>query len=215
MSSVLRSTKEATSLRRQFTVYPYFNGGVNQFFTASNGTLSRIAIDISGVDYVIARDMGAEMTITAVDSALAPLLTSDSQTPVQVVKTGTARKFQVLSMMSGRNLSDSAIPTGNMYSVDSGFSEIRNIIGNGEAYSDTRNSNSLFDVSGRNTTINDLLIVGSATTTTTSTTQSLPFGTFWAVNDPIVIQFPFHLGPAHVPSRIALMKQLTSKTINA
>jgi hypothetical protein len=153
--------------------------------------LSRIAIDISGVDYVIARDMGAEMTITAVDSALAPLLTEDSQTPIQVVKTGTARKFQVLSMTSGRDYNADIIPTGNMYSVDSGFSAVKNSIGNGTAYSDTRNSNSLFDVTGENTTINNLLIVGSGATTTTSTTQSLPFGTFWAVNDPIVIQFPF------------------------
>jgi hypothetical protein len=97
-------------------------------------------------------------------------------------------------MMSGTNLSDSTIPTGNMYSVNSAFSDTQNIIGNGAAYSDTSNPNNLFDVNGRDTTINDLLIVGSATTTTTSTTQSLPFGTFWAVNDPIVIQFPFSFG---------------------
>lgn len=193
MSSVLRSTKEATSLRRQFTVYPYFNGGVNQFFTASNGTLSRIAIDISGVDYVVARDMGAEMTITAVDSAIAPLLTSDNQTPVQVVKTGTARKFQVLSMVSGRDPDDSAFPTGTLYAVNSADSGVQNILGNGQAYADTSNSNSLFNVNGFDT-INDLLIVGSDSTTTTSTTQSLPFGTFWAINDPIVIEFPFSDG---------------------
>jgi len=195
MSSVLRSTKEATSLRRQFTVYPYFAGGTNQFFTASDGKLSRIAIDISGVDYVIARDMGTEMTINAIDSNIVNSLglnlgNDDIGTTVNVVRKGTARKFQVLSMVSG-------LPrTGNMYAVDSSSDPTvrQNIVGNGESYSDTFNSNALFSVLGENLALNDALIVGSADTITTSTTQSLPFGTFWAINDPIVIQYEFSQG---------------------
>ena len=105
MSSVLRSTKEATSLRRQFTVFPYFAQGTNQFFTVANNTLYRFQHDLSGVDYVVARDMGTEVAITAIDSNIVNLLANDADTPspAQLVRNGTARKFQVLSMVSGNN----------------------------------------------------------------------------------------------------------------
>jgi len=200
MSSVLRTTKEATSLRRQFTVYPYFAGGTNQFFTASNNTLYRINSDLTGLDYVVARDMGTEMTINSIDSNIISLLGVDLNGieisgPIQVVRSGTARKFQVLSVTSGRTgPSDNILPTGNMYYTDADLSGVQNIGGNGEAYMDSINSTSLFNVDGR-LTINDALIVGEDQTSTTSTTQSLPFGTFWAINDPVVIQYRFSDSP--------------------
>ena len=40
--------------------------------------------------------------------------------------------------------------------------------------------------------INEPLIVGNATTTVNSGYyQNLPYGTFWAVNDPVVIKYDF------------------------
>ena len=170
MSSVLRSSKEGTSLRRQFTVYPYYAQGTNQFFTVSNNTLYRFRYDLSGVDYVVARDMGTEVAITAIDPNIVNLLANDfndSPASAQLVRNGTARKFQVLSMVSGNN------NTG---------------AGNSTAYG---SSNGIYDIAGQDLSINNALVVGADTTSTTSTTQSLPFGTFWAVNDPIIISYLF------------------------
>jgi hypothetical protein len=192
MSSVCRYIKEPTSLRRQFSVFPYFgynpeatNGNENNiFFTVSDGTLYRIQSDIRSVDYVVARDMGTEMAITNIDSALLPYLVIGETVNSRVVRNGTARKFQVLSIVSGN------YPTGDMFFSKSDGNN-GNIGGNGQAYADSIfPNNNLFNTNGT-ADINDLLIVGSGDTTTTATTQTLPFGTFWAVNDPIVIQYDF------------------------
>ena len=200
MSSVLKIHKEVTDLRRQFTVFPYYSGGQNQFFTASNNTLYRIDADISNCDWVIARDMGKEMSITSVDPsivdnwnlALSSIIGFEYGGINGVVKTGSARKFQVLSMYSGiggsSNLSD-------LYYTNQAGDDSVNQAGNATAYSDAKNNNNLFDVVGENAVVNDLLIVGGGTTTTTSQTQSLPFGTFWAVNDPVVISYQFSYNP--------------------
>jgi pimeloyl-ACP methyl ester carboxylesterase len=165
--------------------------------------LYRINSDLSGLDYVIARDMGTEMTITSIDSNIVSLLGVDlsgvTSGPIQVVRSGTARKFQVLSVTSGLSgLTANRIPTGNMYYTDLSNSAITNIGGNGEAYvdSDGIHATSLFDINGL-LTINDALIVGEDQTSTTSTTQSLPFGTFWAINDPVVIQYKFSDSPVN------------------
>jgi hypothetical protein len=197
MSSVLKFQKEQTSLRRQFTVFPYYSGGQNQFFTASNNTLYRIDADISNCDWVIARDMGKEMSITSVDPSIVDnwniALSNNIGSPDfgginGVVKSGSARKFQVLSMYSGigggSNLSD-------LYYTNQAGNDSVNQAGNATAYSDTKNNNNLFYIEGGDAKINDLLIVGGATTTTTSQTQSLPFGTFWAVNDPVVMSYQY------------------------
>jgi len=194
MTSVLKFQKEQTDLRRQFTVFPYYSGGQNQFFTASNNILYRIHADISNCDWVIARDMGSEMEISSVDQSIA----NDSSTYLQndigtlnIVKKGTARKFQVLSMYSGATLLyDNVIPTSDLYYDLSGLNPAYgNQAGNATAYSDSKNPNNLFDAKGTGAIVNDLLIVGEGATTTTSQTQSLPFGTFWAINDPIVISY--------------------------
>ena len=198
MTSVLKFQKEQTDLRRQFTVFPYYSGGQNQFFTASNNTLYRIDADISNCDWVIARDMGKEMTITSIDPSIVNnwniALSNNIDDPTfaginGVVKSGSARKFQVLSMYSGidgyKNLSD-------LYYDLSGLNPpYGNQAGNATAYSDAKNINNLFYTDAANTVINDLLIVGGGSTRTTTSTQSLPFGTFWAVNDPVVITYQF------------------------
>ena len=185
MSSVLKIHKEVTDLRRQFTVFPYYSGGQNQFFTASNNTLYRIHADISNCDWVIARDMGSEMEISSVDPSIVNdwynALGGDfDTTSFKVVKKGSARKFQVLSMYSH-----------NIIVSDLYYDATANQAGNATAYSDAYNNNNLFNVVGENAVVNDLLIVGGGSTTTTSQTQSLPFGTFWAVNDPVVVSFYF------------------------
>ena len=195
MSSVLRTTKEATSLRRQFTVYPYYANGQNNFFTVANGTLYRFQHDLSGVDYVVARDMGTEMTITGVDSAIVSSIVPNGS--LEVVRNGTARKFQVLSVVSGVDGFDgnTIYPTGNMYATDADLSGVQNIIGNGTAYLDTQHATNLVDLSGIDITINDALVMGSAETTNPSATgQTLPFGTFWAVNDPIIVKYQYSYG---------------------
>ena len=188
MSSVQSYFKEPTSLRRQFTVYPYYTGGNNQYFTVNNGTLYRIQADLSGVDYVVARDMGTEMTITGIDPSILSGWTSDSDdliSNLQVVRKGTARKFQVLSMVTGY------VPASDLAFVNTAGDDFKNYAGNATAYLDRENNNGLINVFGNNSVINDMLIVGSNTTVTNSTTQSLPFGTFWAINDPIVISYVF------------------------
>lgn len=193
MSSVLKIHKERTDLRRQFTVFPYYSGGMNQFFTASNNTLYRIHADISNCDWVIARDMGSEMEISSVD----PSIVNDWNTYlfnddgiINIVKKGSARKFQVLSMYSGVGIYDNILPTSDLYYDLSGLTPAYgNQAGNATAYSDAKNPNKLFDVKGTDAIVNDLLIVGGENTTTNSTNQSLPFGTFWAVNDPVVISY--------------------------
>ena len=95
-----------------------------------------------------------------------------------------------------------SIPGGNLYFANElgeagvlaelfyNLSEISgNVAANGTAYTDAKNANGLFDVTGSDLTINDLLIVGEDKTITTSTEQSLPFGTFWVINDPIIIEY--------------------------
>ena len=240
MTSVASYYKEPTNIRRQFTVYPYYASGVNTFFTVQNNTLYRAQADLSGVDFVIARDLGTEMAITGVDQNLLNLWTSQSQfsdfTSATILKTGSARKFQVLSMVSGLSgIEDPTIspenfpePTSRLFYTTS--SNVGNDAYNGnygtggEAYMDSQNYNGLFDVTGNGanlidtgnfpsstaTPINELLIVGSGNTTIfTNTTQNLPFGTFWAMNDPIVIGYNF----SDVPLSRAIKNRIDETTL--
>ena len=240
MTSVASYYKEPTNIRRQFTVYPYYASGVNTFFTVQNNTLYRAQADLSGVDFVIARDLGTEMAITGVDQNLLNLWTSQSQfsdfTSATILKTGSARKFQVLSMVSGLSgIEDPTIPTGVFPEPTSRlFYTTSSNVGNdayngnygtgGEAYMDSQNYNGLFDVTGNGanlidtgnfplstaTPINELLIVGSGNTTIfTNTTQNLPFGTFWAMNDPIVIGYNF----SDVPLSRAIKNRIDETTL--
>jgi hypothetical protein len=185
MSSVQSYIKEPTSLRRQFTVYPDFTAGQNQYFTVNNGILYRTQADLSGVDYIVARDMGKEMTITDIDPSILDTWFDGLASNIKVVRKGTARKFQVLSMVKGN------FPTSNLYFTNDINTTAANSAGNGTAFGDDEHSNGLYETDGNGVAINDLLIVGSDSTVTTSTTQTLPFGTFWAVNDPIVISYIF------------------------
>jgi hypothetical protein len=179
MSSVLLQTREPTNINRQFIVYPYYTNGANNFFVCKNNTLYRLENDLSGVDHVIARDMGKQMVINAIDPAFITYWNNaydgspSDYTNLSVVRPGIARKFQILSVVQG---ADDDIGSG----------------GNSYAYSAAMYNNIPFDVLGPNNTVNDVFVVGnSATTVNTNITENLPFGTFWVMNDPLVISYKF------------------------
>jgi hypothetical protein len=171
MTSVLRHTKEPTSLRREFTVFPYLGYNENlYFFTVQDESLYRVENDLLNVDWVIARDMGSSRRITSIDPEIIELWqNSNAWTNIQVVRPGEARKFQVLSVVRGNT------PGGN---------------GNNAAY--LNDDSAIYNQQGVNMNINDPLILGNATTTvSTNYNQNLPYGTFWAVNDPVIIQYDY------------------------
>ena len=201
MTSVQSYYKEPTSIRRQFTVYPYYASGINTFFTVQNNTLSRTQYDLSGVDYVIARDLGTEMAITGIDQNLLNLWTNTANdyfadfSSATILKNGSARKFQVLSMVSGYAVAGGGFigeDTSRLWYNDYSGSNAIQYGGAGESYMDPFNNNGLFNQGGQNMPINDLLIVGNGQSTfSNNVMQNLPFGTFWAVNDPIIVGYKF------------------------
>jgi hypothetical protein len=173
MTSVLRHIKEPTSLRREFTVFPYL--GVNAttyYFTVQGESLYRIENDLVDIDWVVARDMGSSRRITTIDPEIIELWEQQNLwSNIQVVRPGEARKFQVLSVVRGNaDVEPAAAET---------------------AYLSSSNTN-IYNYEGQNMIINDPLILGHATTTVSNGyNQNLPYGTFWAVNDPVVIQYDF------------------------
>jgi len=179
MSALLRYTRESTPISKRFTVFPYYGAAgstAEYYFTASGDSLYRIEEDLSGVNqWVVARDMGKEMFINTIDAELIDWWqTNNSWTNITVIRKGRARKFQALAVPNGStNASDNNGPAWNA-----------------GAYTDpdaSLNSCPIYD--NELTGINDLLIMGNSTTTTGEYTQSLPFGTFWAVIDPVIIRY--------------------------
>jgi len=179
MSSVIRYTREPTPISKRFTVFPYYGVPTNSqeyYFTVNGDSLYRIETDLSGVNqWVVARDMGKETFINTLDIELIEYWqTNNSWSDITVIRKGRARKFQAL-----------AVPNGSTNGSDN----------NGPAW----NSGACTDPNERFTNcpiynnelakINDLLIMGEPTTTITEYTQSLPFGTFWAVVDPVIIRY--------------------------
>lgn len=87
---------------------------------------------------------------------------------------GRARKYQLL-----------AIPNGSIAGSDTNTPAF-----NAAAYTDPTGDLSNTIYNNQFTGINDLLIEGNATTTiNTNYTQNLPFGTFYAVVDPVIIRY--------------------------
>ena len=175
MTSLLRHIKEPTSLRREFTVFPYAGGGDYYYFTVQGESLYRIENDLSGIDWVVARDMGSSRRITTIDPEIIEYWENASGwTNIQVIRPGEARKFQVLSLVRGNTGVSNYGPAANAAAY---------------LYNDDTD---IYKYEGVNMDINDPLIVGHATTTVdTNYIQNLPYGTFWAVNDPVVIQYDF------------------------
>ena len=188
MSSVLRHIKEPTSLRREFTVFPYegFNENL-YFFTVQDESLYRVENDLINVNHVIARDMGSSRRITSIDPEIIQLWEQNNLwTNIQVIRPGEARKFQVVSVVRGNT------NTGG---------------GNTAAY--LNDNTPIYNQQGVNMIINDPLILGNATTTvSTDYYQNLPYGTFWAVNDPVIIQYDF----SDVTYRRAIKNRINEST---
>jgi hypothetical protein len=176
----MRYTREPTPISKRFTVFPYYGLPTGEqpeyYFTVTGDSLYRIEADLSGSgQWVVARDMGKEIFVNTIDAELIhDWETNNSWTEITVIRRGRARKFQALAIPSGsRGGSDNNGPAWNA----GAYTDPGNDIGNDIIY------NNQF------TGINDLLIMGKSTTTTGEYNESLPFGTFWAVVDPIVIRY--------------------------
>lgn len=178
MSSVFRFTREPTALSSRFTVWPYRGSSDSEYyFTVDGDSLYRIEADLSGNgQWVVARDMGKETFINTIDTNLIQMWQDlNSWTDITVIRKGRARKFQLL-----------AIPRGNITASGN-----NGPAWNAAAYTDpTGNIDSIYYY--QYTGINDPLITGNASTTiNNNTNQNLPFGTFWAVVDPVFIQYTY------------------------
>lgn len=175
MSSVVRSIKEPTCLRRQFMVHTYRGiGPIDYFFTVEGNKLFRIEADLQNVDWTIARDMGTQRVVTEIDPEILEVWqTENAWTDITVIRPGVARKFQALAMVRGNiSVSNENGPAWNA-----------------GAYLRTDNT-PIYNY--ETNTVNDMMVLGHAdTTTSTAYTENLPFGTFWAMNDPMVIEYKF------------------------
>jgi hypothetical protein len=180
MSSVIRSIREPISISKRFTVFPYYGvpgGGANEYYFTVNGTsLYRVEADFGGDNqWVVARDMGKETFINTIDPEIIEYWENENTwSDITVIRSGRARKYQAL-----------AVPNGNKAGSDN-----NGPAWNAGAYTDPSND---FDncpiYNNQLTGINDPLIMGNSTTTTTEYTQSLPYGTLWAVVDPVIIRY--------------------------
>ena len=174
MSSAVRGSKEPSNLKRQSAVFGYegYPGGNYYYFTVEGSKLNRIEADLGGADYVVARDMGSQRTIDSIDAELIQLWRDNNNwQKIRVVRPGTARKFQALTMVRG----DSDHGVGN---------------GNSVAYTDA--DSAIYNRNGVGMPINDMLIAGHADTTIHDDyNENLPFGTFWVMNDPVVIEYEY------------------------
>lgn len=171
MSSVLRSRPSPPDSRRQYAVYGYEGTtGHLHYFTVEDDKLYRIEADLSGVNYVIARNTGMQCAINSIDEAIVNLWeTQNSWQNIRVVRPGIARKFQAMTIYRGNDEND----VGD---------------GNDAAYSSYNTA--IYNTTGIGSPVNAMLTAGHATTTiNTATTQNLPYGTFWAVTDPVVIEY--------------------------
>jgi hypothetical protein len=177
MSSVIRYQREPTPISRRFTVFPYYGySGVEYYFTVEGESLFRIEADLSGqYQWVVARDMGVDARITTIDHEIIEFWENQNGwSNISVIRNGRARKFQAL-----------AIPSGNLNaSLNNGPAW------NAGAYTDPTNSMGGAIYNPQLMGINDLLIMGNANTTVLDNYyENLPYGTFWAVVDPVVIQY--------------------------
>jgi len=175
----MRYIQEPSPISKRFTVFPYYGiptGATEYYFTVNGDSLYRIEADLSGeLQWVVARDMGKETFINTIDTELIQYWeTQNSWTDITVIRRGRARKFQAL-----------AVPNGS-----TGGSENNGAAWNAGAYTDPRGDiNNCPIYNNQFTGINDLLVMGNSTTITNEYNQSLPFGTFWAVIDPVVIRY--------------------------
>lgn len=159
--------------------------------------LYRVENDMSGTPWVLARDMGTQRTVSEVDSELIELWENENGWEnIRVVRPGIARKFQLLSMVHG-NINTGGLNEGPGW--------------NGLAYLAHNHGREIDNICDNETsTVNDMLVVGEEENRVlTNYTQSLPFGTFWAMNDPMVIEYDF----SEVTYRRAIKNRIDETTL--
>jgi hypothetical protein len=185
--------KEPTNTRRQFMVHTYLGySETDYFYTVEGNKLYRIENDLSGIDWVVARDMGTQRVITDIDEEIIQLWENNNAWEnIRVIRPGIARKFQALSMVRGdRNVSSENGPAWNA-----------------GAYLNDENT-PIYNY--QTNTVNDMLVVGNASTTVSNDyNQNLPFGTFWAMNDPLVIEYIY----SDVTYRRAIKHRISETTL--
>jgi hypothetical protein len=208
MSSVVRAFKEAVPVSKRFTVFPYFgippspsHPSTEYYFTVEDHKLQRIEADLSGnLQWIVARDMGKEERITDIDIEIKEWWENQNGWfNISVIRPGTARKFQALSIPTGF--------TGDFDNLNSTPSLYGNPAFNAGAY--TSYSKNIADLSGgivvdlsgtqsipyfnslnNSEGINDLMQMGYGETTISNNyNKNLPFATFWAVTDPVIIKY--------------------------
>jgi hypothetical protein len=184
MSSVVRAFKEPTPVSKRFTVLPYYGfiGGSSSeyYFTVQNNSLYRIEADLSGENHwVVARDMGKEERITDIDIEIKEWWENvNLWSNISVVRPGVARKYQVLSIPSGNY--DASQNNGPAYNA---AAYVQNVDTQNIPYFNKQNN-----LSG----INDLMQMGYGSSTILNEyNENLPFATFWAVTDPVIIKYDF------------------------
>lgn len=179
MSSVLRYTRNQPPINRYFTVWPYYGfptGGQEYYFTVEGNSLYRIENDLSGsYQWITARDMGADTMITSIDPEIIEAWqTANGWSDITLIRPGRARKYQALAVPQGSN--NASLNNGPAW--------------NAAAYTAPSGSFDIPYYNPQNAAINDLLIMGySSTTVLNNYTQNLPWATFWAVVDPVVIRY--------------------------
>lgn len=203
MSSVLSIQREPKNINRQFTVFPYYGYNTNTyFFVCKNNSIYRIESDLHNIFWVIARDMGTQMPITSIDNEILELWAlENSWSNIKVIRPGIARKFQVLSVVRGN------IAPGEPDSVEYNTGAYLT----GDYTDDPYNpiwATNIYDA--ETNTVNDTLVVGRTNSTYPSSyEESLPYGTFWAINDPVVIQYEY----SNVVYRRAIKNRITETTL--
>lgn len=172
--------------------YLGFGGDNIYFFTVNGDTLYRVENDLSGIAWVVARDMGTQRVINQIDPELIELWENNNLwSNIRVIRSGIARKFQVLSMVRGN--------------IDVGANNV--VAWNAGAYLDDTNT-PIYNY--ETNTVNEMLVLGHATTTVLNDyNQNLPFGTFWAMNDPVVIEYEF----SDVTYRRAIKNRIDETTL--
>jgi hypothetical protein len=189
MSSIIRSIKESNPIRNQYAVHAYrgLTGENDYYFTVRDDKLYRIENDLSGCHWIPARDMGTQRVITDIDPEIIEgWENANGWSNIKVIRPGTARKFQALAM-----------PVGNLDYVSPQTEATPPSFNDGPAWNagaylpyDYKTSTPVYDA--ETNPVNGLLTIGNANTTVSNNyTENLPYATFWAVNDPVVIEYQY------------------------
>jgi hypothetical protein len=136
--------------------------------------------------------MGTQKQITEIDSEIISVWEDENNWGnIRIIRPGIARKFQALSMVRGdRDISEQDDPAWNA-----------------SAYLNVENT-AVYNY--QTNTVNDMLVIGRDTTTNPNNyEQTLPFGTFWAMNDPLVIEYEF----SDVTYRRAIKNRIDETTL--